>query len=223
MNQFEKVSKGDGLRSPSVALSSDPRENPAWTLSDQHRLISEFQLSDMVPIHVRVHFETARNLYLYSWFVYRFYPVAEKQVLATLEFALRERLTVWLPEKYGPEIKIPRGLSNLFAKAADEKLIANEGLAQYERIAKQKAQGRFSREVMKEMKTRGLEQMEYDETAVEVLPQDYSYDSLAVLAETLPLIRNIHAHGSSMLHASVLGTFEIVRDLVNQLYGVRGT
>lgn len=222
MDQHENVSKADGLRIPSVAQLSDPRENPVWALSDQHRLISEFELSNSVPTHVRVHFETAKNLYLYSWFVYRFYPVAEKQVLATLEFALRERLTVWLPEKYGPDIKIPRGLSNLFARAADEKLIANEGLAQYERIARQKAQGRFSREVMKEMEARGLEHMEYDETAVELLPEDYTHDSLAVLAETLPLIRNIHAHGSSMLHSSVLGTFEIVRDLVNQLYGVQG-
>ncbi|WP_198674766.1 hypothetical protein [Rhodoferax ferrireducens] len=35
---------------------------------------------------------------------------------------------------------------------------------------------------------------------------------------TLPAIRNTYAHGSSMLHSTVLGTFEIVTDLVNQLY-----
>lgn len=49
-------------------------------------------------------------------------------------------------------------------------------------------------------------------------PQDHSDDALFIFLETLPAIRNTYAHGSSMLHSTVLGTFEIVTDLVNQLY-----
>jgi hypothetical protein len=51
-------------------------------------------------------------------------------------------------------------------------------------------------------------------------PQDYSADALSIFIETLPAIRNALAHGSAMLHPTVLGTFEIVADLVNQLYPV---
>ncbi len=46
-----------------------------------------FPLNAGVPEHVAQHFETAKNLYLYSWFIYRFQPVAELQSLACLEFA----------------------------------------------------------------------------------------------------------------------------------------
>ena len=192
------------------------------TLADRHQVIAGYELADSVPLNIRVHFETAKNLYLYAWFVYRFFPVAEKQVLATLEFALRERLTAWLTDKYGPEAKIPKGLSRLFAKAVSEKLMTNEGLRANERLARQRAHHRVSLDMIGEMKARGLDQLEYDESAIEPLPEDYAHDSLKIFAETLPFIRNTYAHGSPMLHATVLGTFEIVTDLVNQLYGPQG-
>jgi len=61
-------------------------------LADHHELISAYTLHAGVPQEIVLQFETARNVYLYAWFVYRFYPVAEHQCLACLELALRERL-----------------------------------------------------------------------------------------------------------------------------------
>lgn len=44
-----------------------------------YRLIEPIQLNDNVPEEVRSHFESARNLALYSWFVYSFNVVAAMQ------------------------------------------------------------------------------------------------------------------------------------------------
>jgi hypothetical protein len=49
------------------------------TLAERYADVSQFELIQSVPLNVRVHFETAKNLYLYAWFVYRFYPVAEQR------------------------------------------------------------------------------------------------------------------------------------------------
>lgn len=73
-------------------------------------------------------------------------------------------------------------------------------------------------ERMREMQVRGLTEMTYDDSAVQPLPEDYAHDALEIFAKTLPLSRNTYAHGSSMLHSTVLGTFEVVVDLVSQLY-----
>lgn len=62
-----------------------------YTLAEHHEAISTLQLTDSVPEHIVVNFEVARNLYLYSFFVYRFGVVACTQALQTLEYALRER------------------------------------------------------------------------------------------------------------------------------------
>jgi hypothetical protein len=229
MDQFEEVSSADQLRDPVSVLLPDVRTDfmvsvrndgvvSQVTLADRHQQIAEYELIDSVPLDIRVHFETAKNLYLYAWFVYRFYPVAEKQALATLEFALRVRLSSWLPERYGHEVKIPKGLSNLLTKAVSEELIANEGLRANERLAIERARQRATLERIREMQARGLDEMEYDESTIEPLPEDYAHDSLNIFSQTLPSIRNTYAHGSAMLHSTVLSTFEIVTDLVNQLF-----
>src|ERR1035438_4977252 len=63
-------------------------------LADHHERISMCALHSGVPEEIVIQFDTTRNVYLYSWFVYRFYPVAEQQSLACLELALRKRLEI---------------------------------------------------------------------------------------------------------------------------------
>lgn len=50
--------------------------------------MSELTLHSGVPVAVLQTFETAKNVSLYSWFVYRFHRVAELVVYSALEFAL---------------------------------------------------------------------------------------------------------------------------------------
>lgn len=229
MANFEPVSSADQLRDPHTALLPDVRSDftavirpdgsiSKITLEDRYEAISEFTLNESVPLSIRVHFETARNLYLYAWFVYRFFPVAEKHALATLEFALRERLSVWMPQVHGPKAKVPRGLGKLISLAMAEKLITNDGLRANERLAHQRARHRVSMEQIREMEARGLTEMAFEDVPIQPLPEDYAHDSLKIFEQNLPMIRNEYAHGSAMLHNTVLGTFEIVADLVNQLF-----
>ncbi len=61
------------------------------SLEDRHAALEEITLSDAAPLDVRQLFETAKNLSLYSWFVYRFHQVSELISFSALEMALRER------------------------------------------------------------------------------------------------------------------------------------
>ena len=167
---------------------------------------------------MRVHFETAKNLYLYAWFVYRFYPVSEQHALATLEFALRERLAPLFPQFCGDTVEHPPGLRRLFEKARKEKLISNAGLRATKRLALNRARLRAINDCVRDMEARGVREAAFNEAAALPLAEDYRHDVLATFAETLPRVRNKHAHGGAMLHPSVLDTFEIVTDLVNHLY-----
>lgn len=74
------------VRIDTVAGTSHP-----LTAADLHAMVSCLSLNRTVPEKVARHFETVKNVFLYSWFIYRFQPVAELQSLACLEFALRER------------------------------------------------------------------------------------------------------------------------------------
>lgn len=223
------LSPADQLRKPITALEPDPRAQttvairPDGTasmvaLEERHLDVSQFELTPAVPVDIRVHFETAKNLYLYAWFVYRFYPVAEQQALVTLEFGLRTRLAMLYPDKYGSNSKWVPSLSKMLETARKDGMISNAGMRATERWAARRARDRVSDDAMRKLIESGAERIEFDADSAVPEPQDYSDDALSTFMETLPAIRNTYAHGSSMLHSTVLGTFEIVTDLVNQLY-----
>src|SRR5947207_15275574 len=62
------------------------------TIESIYDLIQPIALGAKVPDEVRSHFETAKNLALYSWFVYSFNVVAAMHAFASLEMALRTKL-----------------------------------------------------------------------------------------------------------------------------------
>lgn len=91
------MNDGDALRSITSLGAPDRRmlvgvQDPQSELAARHAFLSTLALDEAVPEHVRTHFETAKNVLLYSWCVYRFHMVAELYALSTLEFAFRERL-----------------------------------------------------------------------------------------------------------------------------------
>lgn len=59
---------------------------PKATLADRHAAVARYVLNATAPDAVRIHFETAKNLFLYGWFVYRFHPVASDRRCRWLEF-----------------------------------------------------------------------------------------------------------------------------------------
>lgn len=62
------------------------------TIESIYDLIQPISLGSNVPDEVRSHFETAKNLALYSWFVYSFNVVAAMHAFASLEMALRTKI-----------------------------------------------------------------------------------------------------------------------------------
>jgi hypothetical protein len=131
------------LRPAEYIYDSDPRNAlTAWCdtatgvirpvqASDLYDAVAAFSLHSGVPEGIAQHFETVKNIYLYSWFVYRFQPVAELQSVACLEYALRVRL--------GDEIRAGKlkekrpGLQRLMQYVIENQLVKNEGLARWVR------------------------------------------------------------------------------------------
>jgi hypothetical protein len=184
-------------------------------LHARHEAIASLGMGDAVPEDIRIHFETAKNALLYAWFVYRFHMVAEQHVLSTLEFALRERL-----DSLGlvPQGKSrPKGLSDWMRLAAATGLIDNARFEPGADLARARAEHRNSLELTQRMLDEGLIEIEYDASQIEIRPDDH-LDWVAMLAEQLPKLRNIHAHGSRMLYPTVFQTFRIVANLVDQAY-----
>lgn len=220
----EVITPAESLRDPASAMKPDPRTSifvgqSPLSLTSHHSAIAAITLSPGVPLNVAIQFETARNLYLYAWYVYRFYMVAATQALSTLELGLRERLPSRLPEPYQRVRQENATLAGLIGYAIDQGLIRNEGFRRWHESAEHKARQRRSMDAMRTMIDQQLESIEIDETdPPEITPEDQCWDLVSVLRESLPRTRNELAHGSSMLTRQVLGTIELVAEILGQLY-----
>lgn len=71
---------------------------------------------------------------------------------------------------------------------------------------------------MEKMDLEGLNECMVDYTNVRPEKEDLEFDWLESFIKTLPKLRNMHAHGSSDLYPAVGRTFEIVEELINQLF-----
>ncbi len=188
------------------------------TALDQLEDVARFTLRTEVPESVRVHFETAKNLYAYAWFVYRFHAVAEQQALTSLEFALRERLEGEVTQFPSKGKRRPNGLSGWLDEALAHRLISNARFTKRIEWALQRARSRAELQMVDQMQRSGTLTAEVDYSSVKPSPEDLDHDWIGVFIDSLPKIRNAYGHGSSLLHPTVLRTFEIVSDLINQLF-----
>ncbi len=199
-----------------VKLDRASRSFRPLELADYHKAISELSLHGGVPENVVVQFETAKNLYLYAWFVYRFYPVSEHQSLTCLEFALRERFERDIPKGYFRGEKPT--LKPLLRYAVDSGHIRNDGFRRWHERVQMRARQRYEWEKAKEMDTKGLDSIILDESEVIVTEQDRDWNYLNIVLEVLPEIRNEYAHGTPSLHNQVRGTIELVAEIIKQIY-----
>jgi hypothetical protein len=225
------ITEAECLRSPDQMFGPDSRTlgfaridsesgapRPITTI-DQYAAVACFQLNQTVPESVKIHFETAKNLYLYAWCVFRFYPVAEQQVFSALELALRERQPDFVrqyierhPRSFEP------GLGALLNSAIKNGLLRNEIFPGRARWAQARARSRYRYEQMEKMFSEGKPEMVLDDSSVAASEDDLNHDWLRDFLEAIPFIRNQYAHGSEMLHHTVLHTFDVVTQIINQLY-----
>jgi phosphoenolpyruvate carboxylase len=154
---------------------------------------------------------------LYAWFVYRFYPVAEHHALACLELALRERYEKEIPKEYYKHSKFVT-LKPLLRYAVDKGDVKNEGFKHWHEAAEIRARTRYQYERVDEMRKKGLNQIELDYSDARVTDIDRNMGYINDVIEMLPELRNHYAHGSKMLHNQVLGTIQVVAEIINQIY-----
>jgi hypothetical protein len=222
-----KINECDQLRPPDRVCEADSRTHilvkrnrntgtvSSRAIEDQYEAVACFKLNETVPIDVVIHFETAKNLYLYAWFVFRFYPVSEQQALASLEFALRERFPEFVKANFR---KRGFGLKKLLNHAIVNGHVRNELFTTRERWAWKSAEMRHSVDKAREMISAGLKSTIWSESEITVTQEDLNCDWLGIFEEVIPVIRNRYAHGSGDLKHTVLHTFELVSEIINQLY-----
>lgn len=212
-------SMAEGLRELALMLAPDPRHGAMSSVEAHHQAKAGLNLSPAVPDAVRIAFDTARNLYLYAWHVYRFYPVAEAQALVTLEAGLRAAMPYRLPPKYQRPSQERAMLFGMLNHAIDIGLVRNQGFKRWHRAAEHKARQRLDLDRLAMMEQLRLQELEFDpEALVEVLPEDQDWDLVAVLRNSLSTRRNGHAHGDAGLTHAVYGTLELVLEILNQLF-----
>src|ERR1043165_3164160 len=92
---MEKLKSRNEILSPALINRNRVDLNHATGIVSETNLDSIYHVVERITVNhsapesVRAHFETARNLLLYSWFVYSFNVVAIMQALASLEMAVR--------------------------------------------------------------------------------------------------------------------------------------
>lgn len=166
------------------------------TLEDHWRDIEAINLHERVPRSVRVHFDTARNLLLHSWFVYRFHPVAEMHAFSSVEYALNRRAGT-------PPHAIGAGFKDLLKRAVAEGWIRDDGFQHYSKVATRR---------MEDVRAAML--ASEDETGATLQLRSY----VETMVESLPFLRNELAHGSARLSPSGKATLALCCDLINQLF-----
>lgn len=232
----------DGLRSVDKLMARDgrlgylrsPFGSGRMTQDDRHRLIAEYELAPSVPPDIRAHFNTARNLYLYAWYVARFHLVAEQHAMATLEMALRRRLQAdGIVDKDGyyertvpakrpgdaPKVRKDRAmLRMLLTLAADHDVLRSDRIQRRPEWSLARARERVATMRHKMLVSQGVQSAESPAAGGELSEEDLNFDWIRHFAETMPDVRNDHAHGSVQLYSNVLWTFEVVQELVQQLF-----
>jgi len=214
------ASNGDSLHTPDQVCLPEDR-NLAFGIHDisvQYDLINQYQLEGCVPEVIATQYEVARNLYLYTFHVYRFYMVAQHQALVVLEMAIKERFGSDEKKKYARSIKKSRGLYVCLRYLLEGGYIENSDFPSWRRRPRVQAEYQLSISKIQEMKAKGLKGIEVDYSVAEVTsePEDFNY--LDTLLDGMPKISNTHAHGSQMLHSQILVTFEDVSIIINKLF-----
>lgn len=206
----------DPLKALDRITQPDPRYNgSAGTIELLHANLAGTCLHGGVPKHVRQLFETAKNLSLYSWFVYRFHPIAQLFGYASLERALKERVAA---ERGVEPDSVRQTLRPLMDLAASKGWLKSEGFE----VVRRAAHVQLQDEQMFRMIQSGQIGEEPVETpdieAADILSRAAELDYVVRIAESMPYIRNHIAHGGPALHGGSAVTLNVIAEAINQLF-----
>ena len=192
LKKFDEICQNDPRQDFFCIIDRVDGTTRKRTLQDFHNRADQIRLHDGVPEQIRSHFETARNLIIYSWFFYPFNVTAELCAYTSVEFALKTK-------NGSSSSKI--SFKKLLQTAVEQKWICDEGFSHVKRRRKN------IRDHIESLPP------EYR------MPQSSMSDEYCKnLTKSLPYLRNELAHGSSMLHEQGAFTVQICADLINQLF-----
>lgn len=163
-------------------------------ISDVHSRLQEIILNESVPDAIQTHFITSKHLALYSWFVYRFIPVAEFHAITSLEFALKLKTG---KEKWGLKRLLTYSVKEGWVKDSDFYI-------HRQRLERNSA---HAEELERSLNIKPNEK---------VVSVEGQYTS--VLVDSLPYLRNIYAHGSTTIAPQGYLTLLICSEFINKLF-----
>lgn len=215
----------DELRTPVNVLVPDKRNFNFGVTSIEilYQEIQLFQLNPVVPDDIKIQFDTARNLYLHGFYVYRFYVIAQSQALSTLEFAIRHCVGEQALKSFNNQLKkdkihFTKGLRLYMGYLARHQLIQNEDFPIWHMRNRIAAEEAYSEKINKIMDENNLQEYQWDESQIDESAFDVKWNYVEVLCNTIPKIRNDYAHGSKTLHNQVLLSFQNISVIINKMY-----
>lgn len=192
--KLSEVTKPDPRSNAFVVYDEKLNDFREKELSDIYESLDQITLKDTVPDAIKTHFNTSKHLALYSWFVYRFIPVAEFHAIASLEYALKV--------KTGKE---RWGLRKLLQYAVELGWVQDDDFSIH----------RWSVEQRK-ANAQELSQITGFTPDLEAIPAEGAYTR--ILVESLPYLRNVYAHGSSTIAPQGYLTLRICSEFINRLF-----
>ena len=185
------------------------------TLEDHHGEVASVTLNESAPVGVRQLFENAKNLVLYSWFVYRFHQPAELSAYGALEMALRAKAKSDSPKWRGKAGKNKQpSLKTLLVEANNFGWLKNQEFSVWRRHQQRRAYEKAMQKLIERMQQDGLTEAETPSVEeFEGKIGDENYDYVRLLSRSVPSTRNRLAYGSQSLHPNSLATLKLCAEI----------
>jgi len=197
--KFEEVLLPDPRIKMFKRIKVENNTTTSIELKEMYDEVAAIYLTGHPPERIAREFDKAKNLIVYSWFVYEFAMSAIFQAHSTLEYALREKFEI-----ESITLKELTGLRKLLSEAVARGWIRDGGFPHVVQNARR-------RQESETLWPKGVTQIPFDPNATEYCQ---------ILIETKPRIRNDLAHGSSTLLPPGYALFEIeiCARIIDQLF-----
>ena len=106
LKPYDQILEADAIWRGFVLYNRETGTSRDRTLRDHYSGIESITLMQSVAESVREQFDAARNLFLYSWFVYNFVPIAQLHAFSSVEYAIRIKSGKPLMLRAGLELAI---------------------------------------------------------------------------------------------------------------------
>lgn len=131
---------------------------------------------------------------------------------ASFTRALKEEIRIGKIKEKRPTLR------PLLKYAVAQGLVSNEGFSVWQNRGVTRSRARVEMEKLREASEKGLDEITWDESDIQMTTEDLDWDYVKMLPGLLPMVRNEYAHGSTQLHNWALRSFQIVSEIINQLY-----